>query len=265
MSPVVLKEGTSPIILAFPHGGVHIPDNIAAYLNSNGLDRADTDWHIHKLYEGLLEDATTIQATFHRYVIDANRDPEGHSLYPGQNTTGLCPLTDFDGNGIWRDEHKPVSDDVEERLQAYHVQYHLAVAGQIERVKSLHGRAIIYDCHSIRSLIPHLFDGKLPDFNIGTNEGNTCASSIEEVVVSSCSEAIRYSHVLNGRFKGGWTTRRYGNPEQGVHAAQMELAQSTYMSEQNPWKFDDTKAQKLRLHLKSILTNLEALALEGRV
>ncbi len=265
MTPVQIVEGTSPIILAFPHGGLHIPDAIEARLNPKGLDRADTDWHIHQVYEGLLDNATTVQATFHRYVIDANRDPEGHSLYPGQNTTGLCPSTDFDGLDIWQKNQEPDAEEVEARRQIFHAPYHTALADQVERIKARHGMAVIYDCHSIRSGIAHLFDGTLPDFNVGTNNGATCSPAIEKTVVADCREANGFSHVLNGRFKGGWTTRHYGKPEHGVHAVQMELAQSTYMTECSPWRFDNIKAEQLRPHLKSILTNLEALALEGQV
>lgn len=263
MTPVRVSEGSSPILLTFPHGGRDISGDIDYRLNPRGRERADTDWHIFRLYEGVLEIATTIEATFHRYVIDANRDPGGESLYPGQNTTDLCPLTDFDGKDIWREGQEPTAEDIEARRKKYHTRYHRAVAGQLERIKARHGVAVLYDCHSIRSHVPHLFAGTLPDFNIGTNDGQSCASIIEDTAVSICSGAGEFSHVLNGRFKGGWTTRHYGQPDRRVHAVQMELAQSTYMTEHSPWTFDEARADRLRPVLKTLLTRLEALALEG--
>ena len=261
MTPVIVTEGSSPVILAFPHGGVEVPTEIWSALNENGRRLADTDWHIHRLYDGLLEGSTCVQAAFHRYVVDANRDPKGESLYPGKNTTGLCPLTDFDGNAIWEDGYRLDEAETESRRRKFHTPYHDALAGQIARVKARHGCAVLYDCHSIRSRIPFLFDGILPDFNIGTNDQASCAEIVQASVLQDCAAASAYRHVLNGRFKGGWTTRHYGDPDRNIHAIQMELALSTYASEAKPWGYDTERADKLRPVLKKILENLEALAL----
>ncbi len=259
MTPVEIQQGDSPIVLGLPHTGTYLPDDVVAKLNENGRALADTDWHIDQLYQGLMADVTTVRATFHRYVIDANRAPDGGSLYPGQNTTGLVPLTDFDGNAIWNEP--PTEGDIAERQKHFHAPYHAALKAELERVRARHGIAILYDCHSIRSQIPFLFEGTLPDFNIGTNLGTTCAPMIEAAVMQVCEKAQGYSTTSNGRFKGGWTTRHYGQPTQGIHAIQMELAQSTYLSaEAPPWHYDTVKADALRTHLTSILTNLAALA-----
>jgi N-formylglutamate deformylase len=254
-------QGTSPVILAFPHTGTEVPADIWERLNDNGRILADTDWHIERLYDGLLPDVTTVRATFHRYVIDANRDPAGVSLYPGQNTTGLVPETDFDGKPIWKEGEAPTEADIADRLAHFHAPYHAALAAEIERVKAIHGVAILYDCHSIRSLIPFLFEGRLPDFNVGTDMGRTCAKEIETATFDVCAKAEGYRSILNGRFKGGWTTRHYGRPETGVHAIQMELAQSSHLStEAPPFALDAEKATRLRVHLKDILHRIEALA-----
>jgi N-formylglutamate deformylase len=256
-------QGTSPVILAFPHTGTDVPPEIWNRLNDNGKLLADTDWHIHDLYDGLLDGVTTVRATFHRYVIDANRDPTGTSLYPGQNTTGLIPETDFDGLSIWKDGEAPDEADVAGRLRDFHAPYHAALAAEIERVKAIHGVAILYDCHSIRSHIPFLFEGKLPDFNIGTNSGSSCAVEFERVTAEVVGYAAGYTSIVNGRFKGGWTTRHYGQPANGVHAIQMELAQSAYLeTEQVPFAYDDEKATELRTHLKTILARIETAAHE---
>lgn len=261
MTPVEVVQGDGPVILGLPHTGTYVPQEIRAALNARGQELADTDWHIHTLYEGLLPGATTVRATFHRYVIDANRGPEDESLYPGQNTTGLVPLTDFDGAPIWAEA--PDADAVAARLARFHAPYHAALSAEIARVKARHGVAILYDCHSIRSLIPFLFDGRLPDFNIGTANGTSCAPEIEAATRAVCAAAQGFSHVLNGRFKGGWTTRHYGRPETGVHAIQMELAQATHLhAEAAPWALDLRKAARLRPHLADILARLAALAPE---
>ncbi len=255
MTPVSVHQGDSPVVLGFPHAGTHVPDEIAAQLNANGRALVDTDWHIDTLYDGLLPGATTVRANFHRYVIDANRNPKGVSLYPGQNTTTLVPTTDFDGRDIW--DTPPTEDDIKRRVATYHAPYHAALQAELQRVKSRHGHVILYDCHSIRSQIPHLFAGTLPDLNVGTFQGRSCGAEIERAVYDACQTAPDYSAVLNGRFQGGWTTRHYGQPDEGFHAIQMEIAQCAYLkAEAAPWSYDTDKAEKLRELLHPILSSL---------
>ncbi len=258
-------RGSGPIVLGLPHTGTDVPAEILRDLNDTGRALADTDWHVHDLYAGLLDGVTTLRMPVHRYVIDVNRPPDGQSLYPGQNTTGLCPLTDFDGNDIYDAGRAPDAAAVEARRQTFHAPYHAALEAELKRVHAAHGVAILYDCHSIRSRIPFLFDGPLPDFNIGTNLTTSCSHRVEGAVQEICEGATGYTTVLNGRFKGGWTTRHYGRPAEGIHAIQMELAQSTYMTETPPWTYDTEKAGRLRVHLSRILNALQALALSGEL
>ena len=259
MSAVSVTKGDGPVVLGFPHAGTFVAEDVFAQLTALGQARADTDWHVDRLYDGLVEDATTVRATFHRYVIDANRPPGGESLYPGQNTTGLVPVTDFDGHPIW--QVPPSPGEIEARRRAYHAPYHQALRAELDRVRARHGVAILYDCHSIRSRIPFLFDGTLPDLCIGTHGGLSCAPEIEASAVAICSAATPYSSVLNGRFKGGWTTRHYGRPQHGLHAIQMELSQATYLATEGPpFDYDTKKADRLRPHLRALLEALEAIA-----
>jgi len=264
MTVFSVLEGNGPIILAQPHGGTYVPTELLARFNRRGKELVDTDWHINKLYAALTGDITVVQSHIHRYVIDANRDPGDISLYPGQNTTSLCPLSDFDGNPIYRQGEEPTADEIEDRRFMYHAPYHEALSQQIYRLKQKHNTVVVYDCHSIRSKIPFLFEGTLPDFNIGTHEGHSCSQEIQDRVEKICSEAEGYTHIVNGRFKGGWTTRHYGQPEQGIHAIQMELAQSTYMQESAPWAYDEKKAKKLRKHLAEILREMDLLLSRGQ-
>ena len=259
MTPVEVTRSDGPVVLGMPHTGTHVPGGVYEALNDTGRLLADTDWHIDRLYDGLLPGATTVRAMFHRYVIDANRDPSGASLYPGQNTTTLVPLTDFDGQGIWITP--PDATEIARRRDLFHAAYHAALQAELTRVRGLHGVAILYDCHSIRSHIPYLFDGTLADFNIGTDSGRTCAGRIERATTGICAAADGYTTTLNGRFKGGWTTRHYGDPAAGLHAIQMELAQSAYLTtEAAPWTYDSARAARLRPHLASVLTTLAELA-----
>ncbi len=260
IEPVHIRRGNGPLILAIPHSGQYVPQDIFETLNPIGRQLADTDWHVDRLYDGLCPEATIIRAEFHRYVIDANRSPKDESLYPGQNTTGLCPATDFDGEPIYQGGQEPGAREIERRRRAFHEPYHRTLSEEISRVKERWGFAVLYDCHSIRSRAPFLFEGQLPDFNIGTNSGASCAPSIQSAAESVSARAHPYRSVTNGRFKGGWTTRYYGKPSENVHAIQMELAQTTYMKEHAPWTYNSAKAETLRKHLKDILGAVEAAA-----
>ncbi len=264
MRPVEVVRGDGPVVLGLPHTATWLPAEVEARLNAVGRGLADTDWHVDRLYDGLLAGATTVRAMFHRYLIDANRGPDDASLYPGQNTTGLCPVTDFDGRPIWREGEAPGAEEVAERVAAWHAPYHAALRAEVERVRALHGVAILYDCHSIRSEIPFLFEGRLPDFNVGTAGGASCAPIVERAVMHIVRGAVGRSWVLNGRFKGGWTTRHYGQPSEGVHAVQMELAQAAYMDEAPPWAWREERARATRVHLRDILETLALVAADLR-
>lgn len=253
--------GDGPVILGQPHGGTWLPDDLTRRLNENGRKLADTDWHIGTLYEGLLPDATVVRSNVHRYAIDANRDPEGATLYPGQNTTGLCPVTDFDGQPIWKEAQAPSQDEIAARRDAYHRPYHAALSEEIARLLARYGIVVLYDCHSIRSTIPFLFDGVLPVFSIGTDGGRTCAAIGEVTVGDRCDAAPGMDRVVNGRFRGGWTTRHYGDPANGVHAIQMELAQRAYLeAEAPPWRYAPDVAAPTRKVLRAALGDLDRLA-----
>lgn len=255
MNPVTVMRGEGPIILAQPHSGTYVPATIADCLNERGRALADTDWHIPRLYDGLVPDATVVRAEFNRYVIDANRPPDGASLYPGQNGTGLVPLIDFEGQPIWTAE--PDEAETGQRLADFHRPYHAALEAEIDRVRDTHGFAILYDCHSIRSRLPFLFDGQLPDLNIGTNSGKSCHPALAAAAVQACADGP-FSHVLDGRFKGGWTTRHYGDPAKPVHAIQMEIVQSAYLeAERMPFAYSPDKAAKLRKTLAAVLAGMK--------
>lgn len=258
-----VERRDTPLILAFPHGGTLIPDTLAGRFRSTWWATRDADWHIRALYDGLAE-ATMIWTDVSRSVIDCNRDPSGASLYPGQNTTGLCPTETFDGEPLYRDGEAP---DVAARRAAWFLPYHAAIAAEIARLRALHPRVVLYDCHSIRSRIPHLFDGELPELNIGTDNGSSCDAALSDAVVAASAGR---SHVLNGRFRGGWTTRHYGRPGDGVHAIQMEIAMRAYLDEpaaapdETNWPpaWDPARAAPLRVDLARILAAATAFAKE---
>jgi len=248
-----VKQSDSPLILAFPHGGTALPGELADDFRSGWWAIRDADWHIRALYEGLA-DATLVWTDVSRSVIDCNRDPSGASLYPGQTTTGLCPTETFDGEPLYRDGAGP---DVQARSDTWFAAYHCAIEAEIARLRKKHPRVVLYDCHSIRSRIPRLFEGELPELNIGTDNGTTCDPALSDAVVAACANR---SHVLNGRFRGGWTTRHYGRPEKGVHAIQMEIAMRAYLDEPDtpdetnwPPAWDPDRAAPLRADLTRVL------------
>lgn len=257
-----IHRGNSPLIVTFPHTGTDIPGEIAGGFVSPDLARKDADWYVDRLYDfaaGM--GATTVHTALSRSVIDVNRDPSGVSLYPGQATTGLCPLTTFDDEPLYRSGMEPDETEIARRRETYFQPYHDAVAAEIARLRALHDRVVLYDAHSIRSEVPRLFEGLLPVFNIGTNFGQTCAGELAGAVEEICT-ASGEPTVRDGRFRGGWTVRHYGRPHEGVHAIQMELADRGYLDEPVgpvsaetwPVPYDPARAGPLQSVLREILT-----------
>ncbi len=258
---LTVTEGNRPVILSVPHAGIEIPAQYSRKLPSPWLARKDTDWWVDRLYDfAPARGITVVRPALSRSVIDANRDPSGISLYPGQATTELCPTTTFDGEPLYRSGSEPDPSEIESRRKRYFDPYHNAIAVQIERLSRAHPRVVLYDCHSIRSVVPRLFAGVLPNFNIGTHDGASCSAQLTAAVEALC-ESSGWSWVTNGRFKGGYTTRHYGRPDREVHSIQMELACRAYMSEPEvgftkgswPTAYDEAKASALRECLQRIL------------
>jgi formiminoglutamase len=255
-----ITAGEAPLILSMPHSGIELL-NLAPRLVSPWRARKDADWHIPELYAFAAQlGATIVRTRLSRTVIDVNRDPSGRSLYPGMATTELCPTTTFDGEPLYRDGQAPGAEEIAQRRHDYFDPYHEALRAQTDRLLARHPRVVVYDCHSIRSAIPRLFEGTLPQFNIGTNSDAACAPELSAAIVAACA-ASRFSHVLNGRFKGGHITRSLGNPARGVHAVQMELSCRGYLREPQgavsaanwPAAFDPDFAAPLQSVLRDVL------------
>ena len=258
---LLVARGDAPLVVSLPHTGTSIPPEYERGLVSPWLARKDADWWIERLYDfatGL--GATVIRTGISRTVIDVNRDPSGVSLYPGQATTELCPTTTFDGEPLYQPGAEPSAESIAERRVRFFDPYHAVLRAEIERLRAQHAHVVVYDCHSIRSVIPRLFEGALPHFNIGTNGGASCAPALGDAVEVICAES-GFSHVVNGRFKGGYITRSLGRPENGVHAVQMELACRGYMREplgpvwEGAWPtaYDEAYAAPMRAALTRIL------------
>lgn len=250
---VTVSRGASPLILSMPHPGTALPSEIAAALNERGRLVEDTDWHMRELY-GFAERfrPTIVEAQLSRFVIDLNRDPSGVSLYPGQATTELVPTTTFAGDPIW--QTPPDETEIARRRERYFEPYHDALSAEITRVKAEHRFCLLWDCHSIKSVIPRLFPGTLPVLNLGTNAGTSCSPTVEAAAAAAMAKQP-LTQVVNGRFKGGWITRRYGRPAEHVHAIQMEKALSAYLlAEDAPWTFDPAKAEALQRALDAIIS-----------
>lgn len=256
--------GTTPLLVSMPHGGTHIPAEIAGRLSAAGLGLADTDWHLAQLYD-FLDDlgAARLEATHSRTVIDLNRAPDDAPLYPGARTTELCPLSSFAEEPLYRAGAEPDGAEIESRRARFWQPYHDRLAAELAAIKARHGIALLWDAHSIRSRVPRLFQGRLPDLNFGTNAGASAAASLVTGLVARAERAEGYSRVLDGRFKGGFITRSHGDPGKGVHAVQLELSQITYMDEDPPYAFRDDLAAGIRPVLRRLLA--AALAWAGEV
>jgi N-formylglutamate deformylase len=256
-----LERGDAPLMISIPHLGTRIPDSLRGQYTDIALTVADTDWHLDRLYAFARSlGATILGARVSRYVIDLNRPPNDESLYPGQTTTSLCPTETFRGAPVYRDGCVPDVAERNRRVDAYWQPYHDALHGELKRLRARHRNVLLWEAHSIASVLPRLFDGKLPDLNIGTQDGRTAAPAVQEAVQRAAA-AGPFTWIVNGRFKGGFITRHFGAPQDGVHAVQLEMCQSTYMSEDAPFDYLPEVARKV----ESVVSGMVSGALDAVV
>jgi len=249
-----LHRGSAPLLVSLPHVGTRIPDSLKPRFVLRALEVEDTDWHLDWLYAFARELGASVIVPLHsRYVIDLNRPPENVPMYAGTNNTELCPTRSFSGEPLYRNGQAPDDDEVQTRLARYWKPYHDVLAGELVRLQGEHGHAVLWDGHSIRSVLPWLFDGRLPDLNLGTAGGASCAPSLRAELMRVLESQDRYTHVADGRFKGGYITRHFGRPQHGVHAVQLEMCWSTYMREQPPYVVDSKRAARLEPVLHTLL------------
>ena len=254
MEPYRFKQGTAPLLLSMPHVGTHIPDALSRRMMPIAHTVPDTDWHLEQLY-GFADKlgASILVATHSRYVVDLNRPPDNANLYPGQDTTGLCPIDTFAKQPIYRMGEEPDDTEIRDRVRQYWKPYHVKLQEELARIKAQHGSALLWDAHSIASECPRFFQGQLTDFNLGTADGASCRPEIGAKMLEIAQRARGFTSVLNGRFKGGYITRTYGKPSEGVEAVQLELSEITYMDEPHPFAYRPDLASQVQPHLQGML------------
>ena len=246
------RRGTTPLLISIPHDGRALMPGQPENMTETGLAIPDTDWHVAQLY-GFAADlgAHAIIANYSRYVVDLNRAADDASLYQGRLSTGLCPLYSFAGDALYKDGALVTDEEQSRRVQTYWQPYHDKIATTLAELTDQYGYALLWDGHSIKSNVPSLFDGVLPDLNFGTNDGKSCDTHLLDAV-AGIAPATDWSSIVNGRFKGGYITRQYGDPQAGVHAIQLELAQKTYMDEETG-SYDERRATILQNTLERLL------------
>jgi len=255
------SPGTTPVLISVPHAGTAIPPAIAARMTDAALALPDTDWHVKKLYDFAHElGAGLITADHSRYVVDLNRDPSGRPLYPGADNSEFVPLTTFGEQPIYRTSQEPDAAEIAERRELYWRPYHDRLAAELARLKSAFGIAVLWDGHSILSHVPRFFDGRLPDLNLGSAKGASAAPELVARAVDVLGNADGFSSVLNGRFTGGYITRHYGQPHDGVHALQLEMAEAAYLDEADPSQYDPARAARLKAVLRQTIETVIAWA-----
>ncbi|KGD72098.1 N-formylglutamate amidohydrolase [Tatumella morbirosei] len=250
----IFHQGNKPLLITMPHTGTVIPEYIAERMTHKARSVPDTDWHIEKLYAFARESgASILQAKWSRYVVDLNRPPDDISLYPGQVTTGLCFVNRFDGGAVYTKGNNPDAGEIADRREKYWQPWHNKLQNTLTEMREEFSTVVMWDAHSIRSELPQFFSGKLPDINIGTNDGLSCHFDLQQKIFNIASQSPPLTVVSNGRYKGGYNTRHYAQPDLGTHTLQMELTQSSYMQEIPPWYWDEKKAVFLQNSLKRMI------------
>jgi N-formylglutamate deformylase len=254
-----LTRGHTPLLVSLPHAGTHIPPAVAQALQPRALQVEDTDWHLDKLYAfatGL--GASLIVPRHSRYVVDLNRPSDNQPMYAGANNTELCPTRFFSGDALYLEGQAPSAAQVQQRVATYWQPYHDALRDELQRMRAAHGYALLWDGHSIKSELPWLFEGRLPDLNLGTASGNACAPSLRAVLASALQSQSEFTVAIDGRFKGGHITRHYGRPDQHIHAVQLEQSWSSYMREAPPYAWDEGIAARVQPLLYRLLQTMLA-------
>ncbi len=250
----LLHRGDAPLLVSLPHAGFEMPDAEARQMLPVAGRSADTDWHVERLYDfaaGL--GATVLQARYSRYLVDLNRPPDSAALYPGANNTELCPISTFDEHALYPPGGAPDDAEVARRREHYWQPYHDCLARELSRLREKHPQVVLWEGHSIRSRVPRFFEGRLPDLNFGTANGTSADPDLLEALVTLAETDGRFTQVANGRFKGGYITRAYGDPKGGVQAIQLELAQAAYMQEEEPYPYDEARASPMKVLLRGLL------------
>lgn len=256
-----LHQGTQPLLISMPHVGTHVPAALGARFTPQARQVPDTDWQLERLYDFARElGASVLVATHSRYVIDLNRPPDNQNLYPGQDTTGLCPIDTFDKTPIYAANDLPGEDEVSARRDAVWYPYHRQLQAELDRLRAQHGTIVLWEAHSIRSVLPRFFPGRLPDLNLGTANGASCDAVLAKTLLGIGEAATGYSAVLNGRYTGGYITRQYGQPARGVHAVQLEMTQCSYMQEALPFDYLPDRAAAVQPHLRRMIAASLAFA-----
>ncbi len=246
-----LTKGQVGVLISMPHNGQAIPDDIANTMTENGKSVADTDWYMDKLYDFSQQlGAYTLVPKYSRYVIDLNRSTTNENLYPGANSTELCPTSAFDLSPLYLTDQQPTQDEINRRITLYWQPYHQAIQNTLAEMKQQYKQVILLEAHSILSHVPRFFEGQLPDFNFGTVDGKSCSDELINQVNSL--DFSPYSIITNGRFKGGYITRAYAQPENNIHTLQLELSQHTYMNEPTDI-YNIEKAQQVKKKLQMLV------------
>ncbi|MES2684657.1 MAG: N-formylglutamate deformylase [Pseudomonadota bacterium] len=253
--------GSTPLLISVPHAGTLIPSDLRQHYTPDALTVPDTDWHVPLLYQFALQrGAGLLAATHSRYLIDLNRNPDGAVLYAGADNTELCPTKSFAQAPLYHAGLEPDAAEVARRREQYWRPYHMKLATELARTQQQHGYAILLDGHSIRAEVPRFFEGRLPDLNLGTADGSSCSTTVQQAAETVLAKAAGFSFIANGRFKGGTITRRYGQPGQGVHALQLEMAQACYMDEAPPYSWQPERAAALMQVLRQLVDTLLGLS-----
>jgi N-formylglutamate deformylase len=248
-----LHRGTAPLLISLPHDGEIVPSELIARLTPDARRLPDTDWFVSRLYAFARElGASLLRPRYSRYLVDLNRPPDDLSLYPGQNTTGLCPTIQFDGSPLYLEGEAPSANEIEDRVERFWRPYHTALSEEIERLRATHGRVVLWEGHTIRSVVPYLFEGRLSDFNLGTAGGASCSSARQQQLEAVLASQSDYSWIVNGRFKGGYITRHYSRSAAGIDAIQLELAQCNYLDEDR-FEWLPERAEKTQTLIRRLL------------
>ncbi|HEY1936141.1 MAG TPA: N-formylglutamate amidohydrolase [Acetobacteraceae bacterium] len=236
---------TVPVVFASPHSGRTYPADFLAAARLDPLNlRRSEDSFVDELFAAAVDHgAPLLSATFPRAFCDANREPWelDPAMFADQlpswvNTTsarvgaGLGTLARIvaSGEAIYRG--KLAFSEAERRVQDFWQPFHATLQALIGGTRAMFGVCLLIDCHSMPSHGSGRPGGKTPDFVLGDAHGTACHPAVTQYVERRLVE-LGYTVRRNDPYAGGYITRHYGRPREGVHAIQLEIARELYMDE----------------------------------
>jgi N-formylglutamate deformylase len=239
------QPGETPVLMCISHVGTAVPAEAAAAMTDAALALPDTDWDIDRLFHfAPALGVGFLKASVSRHVVDLNRDPADADGLP------VCPFVTLGGTPVYRPGAEPGAGTIAERLDAYWQPFHERLDAALTTIRDRFGVAVLIDLHSIPSA---RIGADAWDVSLGTWDGATASPALADRMAAALEAAGSNLIEIDGPVRGGHVVRRYGRPQQGVHALTVVVNQDMYIEAEPERRYREDRATVLRPRLERML------------